>query len=397
MAQKKIYVIIDSMNWSKPGIRFRRHRLGEYLSNQKDTLEILWVYPVNATPRKPKSYQLADQIIKKNPFFKKRGIKEWALPDYLPGRIMRYKSNYGHPQFAKLNEYLNNSNAKKVLWFAYPAFPYLIEMIDWDMTIYDCSDLWVEPSGGSRSGAFSSRFAKGLIESAEKKVIKYSNIIFASSDFLAERIETVSGRQAITVENGVDYSYFQKTDCKNTVVLDNIPEPKLGYVGAIRSKIDLSLIEELACFEPNWSIVLIGPDCLSEKSVFKRLAQRDNVFWTGEVDSAKIPDYIKALDVGLLPYRDLEYNKAVFPIKFYEYLSQGVPVVGCGLPSTKKYSENGIYLHVERDCFPQACKKALCWSTGDHNSYLNRRIKLAQKASWENKFNYMLEKIRDYA
>ena len=394
MAKKIIYVIIDSSNWVKPGIRYRRHRFAEYLKNQKDTEEIYWVYPVSATPRKPKSYQLANKVTKINPFINQHGIKEWALPDYLPGRIMQFKSSFGHPHFVKLIDNINCSEAKKILLFTYPAFPYITEIFQWDLTVYDCSDLWIEPSGGSRSSTFSSRVAKGLIESAEKKIIDNSNIVFASSDYLAERIERVTGRQAVIIENGVDYSCFEKANSKTKFMFDNIPGPKLGYVGALRSKIDLNLMDELACFDPNWSIVLIGPDRLNERSVIESLLQRDNVFWTGEVDPKIIPDYITALDVGLLPYRDLEYNKAVFPIKFYEYLSQGIPVVGCGLPSTEKYSENGIYLHINRDCFPQACKEALSWSAGEQEFYVSKRIKLAREAVWENKFNYILEKIR---
>ena len=397
MTQKYVYVMTAPSSWDKPGIRYRRHQFAKLLKGQQDTDDVVWAYPVSASFRIPRSFIKARHELEKNSckHVNEDGVKECAIPDYLPGRYMQYRFGAGKRWLDNLKKLLKKSNAKLVLWYTYPNFPYLTTLVDWDIIVYDCSDLWIEPSGGSRSNAFSSRVAKSLIESAEKKIIENSNIVFASSDYLAERIERVSGRQAVTIENGVDYSYFQKAHSKTENVLENIPGLKLGYVGALRSKIDLSLMEELACFDHNWSIVLIGPNCLNESSYFERLVQKDNVFWTGEVDPSIIPDYIKALDVGLLPYRDLEYNKAVFPIKFYEYLSQGIPVVGCGLPSTEKYSENGIYLHVDRDYFPQACKKVLSWPTGEQDVYVSRRIKLAQEATWENKLNYILDKISD--
>lgn len=162
----------------------------------------------------------------------------------------------------------------------------------------------------------------------------------------------------------------------------------------MRGENDIALLVETAGGNPDWSIVLVGPNCLKSNSCFSKMLTRDNVFWAGEVEPENLPGYILSLDVGLLPYRSIEYNRAVFPIKFCEYLSQGVPVVGYGVPSTVKYTEKGVYLHVKREFFQEACKEALSWSGGG-DPYVAKPIKLAQDAVWEHKLATMLEKVRE--
>jgi len=397
MDSKIVYVIIDDRRWPRGGILYRRHRLARFLAQQEDTAVVLWIYPVSASIRKRGSYRVAGEELRTG-FCSATGeekIIECALPDLLPGRYMLYKSGVAHPALKRLKQYLDRTGARKVLVFTYPAFPYLDGLMKWDNIIYDCSDLWVEPSGGSRSNTFSARLAGGLIASAENRIIKKSNLVFASSTFLAENIRVRTGQQAITVENGVDLAYFNETGPEQLELLNYIPPPRLGYVGAMRSKIDFALLGKLAERNPGWSIVLVGPDCLNRKETFKHLLGMNNVFWTGEIEPELIPGCIRDLDLGLLPYRELEYNKAVFPIKFYEYLSQGIPVVGCGLPSTARHSREGIYAHVEREQFGEACKRALSWPKEDRDPLTISRIDRARAASWDNKCSYMLDKIRE--
>jgi len=366
----------------------------EYLKQQADTADILWIYPISATPRKPGSYVKANKVLKNNPTMNSHGVKEWAFPDYLPGRIMQFKSSYKHPQYGKLKKYISGFKAKKIIWYAYPALPYLSNIIEWDRIVYDCSDLWTEPSSGYRSNTFSSIFAQGLIESAEKKIIKNSDVVFASSDYLAERIEKIPGQEALVIENGVDSFYFNCETTKKYSCFGEMPKPRLGYVGALQGKNDIALLDETAAGNPDWSIVLVGPNCLNNNSCFSKMLTRKNVFWVGEVEPENLPGYIRSLDIGLLPYRNIEYNRAVFPIKFYEYLSQGIPMVGCGVPSTAKYVEKGVYIHVKREFFQEACKDALSWSAGG-DPYIAKRIKIAQDAVWENKLAAMLGKVRE--
>ncbi|GEM_PF-610163 len=397
MLHNYVYLIMAPSGWFEPNIYFRRHRVAQFFKKQEDTSMVIWAYPVSASLRVPESLKRAKKHIANNNLIQANNseIIEFALPDYMPARIMQYKHGLGNQVFNKLTKLVNNYQAKKVLWFAYPGYPFLANLLNWDLVVYDCSDLWTEPSGGARSNSFSSKFAKGLIDTAEKKIIEHSDLIFTSSDYLTEKIHRENSREAITVENGVDYYLNQREEgIEKDNPLKHIPKPRFGYIGAMRSKIDFELLDQLAKNNPEWSLVLTGPDMLNKKDPFYKLLHNDNVWWTGEAAKEDLPLYIRSLDVGLLPYRELEYNKAVFPIKFFEYLSQGIPIVGCGVPSTKKYSFEGIYLHVKREEFLGACKTVLSWTDIKDEHYYSERIKLARKSDWEIKLNYIHNAIK---
>ena len=392
MKERYLHVLVSSDNWGQPMIKYRRHRLIEYIQQQDVALDILWVYPASTNLRRPKSYLEVHKLIKNNPAINSQAIKEWALPDCLPQWLMQFKSSYGHPQFKEIIKFVSKYEGKKILWFSYPAFPYLAEMFKWDKVVYDCSDLWVEQLIKTKAPTYSTRFANKLIDQAEKTIISKSDNIFASSHYLAERINSTSDKQAILVENGVDPFFLQDRSQRDTDLLKHIPRPRLGYVGPVRSKIDILLLNEMADLRPEWNFVIVGPNWLSEEYGFRSIIEKENIFWTGEVPYKAVPEYISCLDVGLLPYKEIEYNKAVFPIKYYEYLSQGIPVVGCGLPSTEIHNQKGIYLHVERKHFDQACEEALLWSK-NNKPYFQERVKLADAAIWDNKFNYILDQV----
>jgi teichuronic acid biosynthesis glycosyltransferase TuaH len=392
MGHTYIHLIINSSSWLHPKVRYRRHRLAEYLMKQEDTDDVIWAYPSGATPRHPGSYLRLSKLVMSNPSILDSGIKEWVLPDYIPGRLMKYKSGFGSRSFKQLKQMVTDSEAKKVLWYTYPVFPYIAKILDWDMIVYDCSDLWTEPSGRTGKKSFSSIISSRSVNRAETEIIMSSGIVFASSDYLAERVEIKTGCRAVAVENGVDASFFRGASSRRGNMLNNVPGPRFGYIGALRPKNDLALLDNLAREKPEWSVVLVGPDGLSDKEDLQKLLQKKNVYWVGAVEQALIPDYISSLDVGLLPYREIEYNKAVFPIKFYEYLSQGIPAVASGIPSTGKYNHDGVYIHGKREDFTEACQKALSWS--GNSDYTRVRVEMAEKATWESKLSEMLREVR---
>lgn len=81
----------------------------------------------------------------------------------------------------------------------------------------------------------------------------------------------------------------------------------------------------------------------------------------------------------------MEYNKAVFPEKFFEYLATDLPMVGSGLPSTRKYEEEGVYYLAQSNIedFIKGCEKALKWEKD--NKYIEIRIKKAEKHNQSHK------------
>jgi glycosyltransferase involved in cell wall biosynthesis len=58
-----------------------------------------------------------------------------------------------------------------------------------------------------------------------------------------------------------------------------------------------------------------------------------NVTFPGIIRREAVPEFLTSLDVGIIPYRLNEYTRGVFPLKVFEYLAAGLPVVATELPS----------------------------------------------------------------
>jgi len=94
----------------------------------------------------------------------------------------------------------------------------------------------------------------------------------------------------------------------------------------------LDLVAKLACERPKWSFVLVGPLGI-DTSPLRGLA---NVRLLGPRPYAALPSYLARMDVGLIPFKRNQVTHHADPIKAYEYLAAGLPVVATDLPALQR-------------------------------------------------------------
>jgi glycosyltransferase involved in cell wall biosynthesis len=113
----------------------------------------------------------------------------------------------------------------------------------------------------------------------------------------------------------------------------------LGYAGLVSSRLDLPLLAELAAIRPEWRLVLVGEivpaGCQTELA---RLTALPNVTLAGPRPAAEMPGIIARWDVGLIPYRVNEETRRASPLKLYEYLAAGLPVVSADVPAVRPFA-----------------------------------------------------------
>jgi glycosyltransferase involved in cell wall biosynthesis len=80
-----------------------------------------------------------------------------------------------------------------------------------------------------------------------------------------------------------------------------------------------------------YSTVVIGPPYGNEVG--------GNCINLGVRTYSELPRYYNNLDVGLIPFSDFEVAKAANPVKMYEYLAAGKPVVATTTSETSLYPE----------------------------------------------------------
>ena len=172
-----------------------------------------------------------------------------------------------------------------------------------------------------------------LLERRERKIASSAGLVIAANPDVAAGWRA-RGLEPVLIPFGTDSAAYADVDRVPVPPDAVLPGPVAGFVGHINRRIDLSLLEGIAA--RGLSLLLVGPlDPRFEPERFATLTARRNVRWVGEKPFAALPGYLRAIDVGLVPYSDSGFNRGSFPLKTLEYLAAGRPVVGTDLPATR--------------------------------------------------------------
>ncbi len=222
-----------------------------------------------------------------------------------------------------------------------------------------------------------------IISSMEKELIKNADIIFVTSKPLYEKKKIYNPQKTYYMANVADFEHFSKVwkeKLPNPENVKNIKHPIIGFVGAIsRYKVDFSIIEYILKTHPEWSVVLIGAVGEGEKAINISEFKYPNLYYLGPKPYSELPSYISCFDVCILPSLINEYTKNMFPMKFFEYLSTGKPVVAVDLPSLEEFKEY-FYCAENKEDFVDKIKKAL---NEDNEEFKKKRVDLAKQFTWE--------------
>jgi UDP-galactopyranose mutase len=262
-----------------------------------------------------------------------------------------------------------------ILWiFAYNADG-LIDKLDESVSIYFCNDAF--------SLLVDSKILQQRVASLERQLLEKVDIVFTVSDKLSAE-KSKFHPSVHTIHHGVDDRLFRR-------VLENpagrpadVPstKPIIGYSGVIRYMLDLGLIRFLAEQKPDWNIVLVGPVAESRSDFYTQiedLKHRPNVHFLGPKKPEELPLYINSFDVCLLPYVQGEVSSYyAAPLKFFEYLAAGKPVVSTVGP--KQYDTDIVSNCTTREETLSAIQEAL---SKQSPQLIAKRKAIAGENSWE--------------
>lgn len=389
LMKQNIHIVVAAAKWTGDGLKYRRHRLAEYLDRLPDTDGVIWICP-SPEGEDPEFHDL------------RNGISQWTISDLMPqktfrfGRYLDFFYRKKTALFAAQLEHIEG-DFRFFLWYTCPIFPELAEQFPWTRIIYDCSDLWAAPIGGGHT--LLSVLRRKMIARSEERVIQAADTLFCTSDFLhdrlSERVDPEKQKQIFTIENGVSFSQFAKTQKATQVLPEHFHGTILGYIGGIKPKLDFSLIRDTARRKPDWLFLFVGPDGTGPDSPFKKLREEKNVLWIGSVPPEEVPQYTQLVTIGIMPYKPSVYNQAVFPLKLFEFLAAGKPAVGIHLPSTKKYDQEGIYRENENGdaaAFIKVCEEME--QAARNEVLVRKRQELAQSKDWDALFARMVSLIQ---
>ncbi|QRM19918.1 glycosyltransferase [Dechloromonas sp. TW-R-39-2] len=188
--------------------------------------------------------------------------------------------------------------------------------------VYDCID-YHDGFGNNSS----------QIIDLENRTIEHSDALVLTSEWLNDFIGRRHSNKMV-IRNACDFQFFSKRP--GVVYRDRFDRKIIGYFGAIASWFDVDLVRHVSEAFPDCCILLIGADTVAAGA---KLFERGNVEFVGEVEYSRLTEYLYSFDVAILPFKVLPLTLATNPVKVYEYLSSGCPVVSVDLPEMRFFDD----------------------------------------------------------
>lgn len=237
--------------------------------------------------------------------------------------------------------------------------------------IYDCID---------DHAGFGNNSSEVL--SLEHQLFKHSDLTVVTSEWLKKIASAHAGR-VVLIRNAADFSYFQKKPEK--IYSDPDGRSLIGYYGAIANWFDLDLVASIAERFPHCTILLAGADTIGAR---RRLAHYKNIRFTGEVAYADLTYYLHAFDVCLLPFKIMPLTLATNPVKVYEYLGAGKPVVSVNLPEMAEFS-GLVHVADSPEEFLSKIAHVLSENCGEHA--IEPRKQFSERQTWTHRVTDLVE------
>lgn len=264
--------------------------------------------------------------------------------------------------------FIKDSGALSSLSIIQHAFWYpLVKRIPNSYRVYDCMD------HHEGFGNVPEKLAE-----IEKEMLSGADLVTVTSSWLEDFAQEYNPNVAL-VRNAVEYGHFSSRP--EHVYEDIQGRQIIGYFGAIAEWFDLELVRAIARGHPKSLVLLVGNDTVGAQNELRDLS---NIVFTGEVPYNTLPFYLHAFDVCLLPFKVIPLTLATNPVKVYEYLAAGKPVVCTDLPEIEQFGDN-VWRASSVDAFVSGVTSALVGSGIESDKDIGKRHRFASEQTWSHR------------
>jgi len=169
-----------------------------------------------------------------------------------------------------------------------------------------------------------------------------SDLLIAAGRIPYERLSR-DHSNVVLLPNACDYELFSSAAPRG--LPENVRRPVAGFFGAFSEWLDREWILKAARRFPDWSFIYIGREGFARptsRKEWQAIANEPNVQVLSQVKPEVLAGYLAGFDVCIMPFRDLPITRSMNPVKIYEYLAAGKPVIVPDLPETRPFADLGL-------------------------------------------------------
>lgn len=262
-----------------------------------------------------------------------------------------------------------------IIWNCNPLYTDYLDKIPAVKKIFDAVDNWMHHSS-----------FKNLVTVLKKNyqiLLEKNDLVTTVSESL---VDDLKSDHTYWIPNAVDNEHFETSIVSPR--LNNIPKPHIGFLGILQDRIDVELLKNIAQEIPDASLVLAGP--VWKNFPKQELEKYNNVYFTGPVSYAEIPNFYAGFNVGIIPYKNNEFIKSTNSMKFYEYLASGLPVVSTPSGGIEKF-EGMIKTANSSSEFINMLKNILLNTQSD---LIQKRRDFVKEESWKNRLETVFSLLK---